>query len=84
MVPLENVDECRRDDPSFLMRYGGAGVHFMVVRKRYRVSFNLLEHPRVVVALKGQRLVRDVSFTTRRPAEVISRLKAARPAASAA
>jgi hypothetical protein len=83
-VPLESIDECRLDHLPFLVRYGGAGVHFMVVRQRYRVSFNLLEYPRVVVALRSQRLVRDVSFTTRRPAEVISLLKAARPAASAA
>jgi hypothetical protein len=56
----------------------------MVVHKRYRVSFNLLEYPRIVVALRSQRLVRDVSFTTRRPAEMINLLKAARSAASAA
>jgi Ca2+/Na+ antiporter len=83
-VPLESIDECRLDDLPLLLRYGGAGVHFMVVHKRYRVSFNLLEYPRIVVALRSQRLVRDVSFTTRRPAEMINLLKAARSAASAA
>jgi hypothetical protein len=51
---------------------GGAGIHFMVVGKRYRASFNFLEHPRVVIALKRKAgLVRDVSFSTRRPVDVL-------------
>lgn len=70
--PLENISECRLDDLPWLKRNGGAGIHFMNVHKRYRVSFNFLEHPRVVIALKKKRgLVRDVSFSTRRPDEVM-------------
>jgi hypothetical protein len=54
------------------MRYGGAGIHWMMVHGRYRASFNFLEYPRVVVRFKQKRgLVQDVSFSTRQPEEVI-------------
>ena len=71
-VPLDNVDDCCLDDIPMLMRMGGAGIHFMSIRKRYRASFNFLEHPRVVIALKRKvGLVRDISFSTRRPGDVL-------------
>jgi hypothetical protein len=71
-VPLETIAEFRLDQLPWLKRMGGAGIHFMTVRGRYRVSFNFLEHPRVVIALKRKRgLVRDVSFSTRNPDEVL-------------
>jgi len=77
-VPLDNVEECRLDDIPVLMRFGGAGIHFMVIRKRYRASFNFLEHPRVVIALKRKvGIVRDISFSTRRPDDVIQLLQTA-------
>jgi hypothetical protein len=60
------------------MKYGGAGIHFMLVRTRYRVSFNFLEHPRVVIALRRRAgPVRDVSFSTRRPDELMQLLQSA-------
>jgi hypothetical protein len=71
-VPLDNVEECRLDDIPVLMRMGGAGIHFMSIRKRYRASFNFLEHPRVVIAFKRKvGPVRDISFSTRRPDEIL-------------
>ncbi len=72
-IPLNNVDKIQPDDdlPLF-MKYGGAGIHFMLIRKRYRASFNFLEHPRVVIELKRKAgLVRDVSFSTCQPNEII-------------
>jgi hypothetical protein len=75
-IPLDNVEKCQIDNLPGLMRYGGAGIHFMFVNGRYRASFNLLEYPRVVVSLKRSRLVRDVSFTTRQPQRLVSLLKA--------
>jgi len=84
-ILLDNVDDCRLDDLPMWMRYGGAGIHFMIIRKRYRVSFNFLEHPRVVIALRRRvGPVRDVSFSTRRPDEVIQLIKAAVAARSVA
>jgi len=77
-VPLGNVAGIEHDSLPWLMRNGGAGVHFMMIRGRYRVSFNMLEFPRVVIALR-ERVgpVVDVSFTTCRPEEVIARLRGA-------
>ena len=71
-VPLDNVEECYLDDIPMLMRMGGAGIHFMMICKRYRASFNFLEHPRLVVAFKSKRgPVQDISFSTRRPDELL-------------
>lgn len=74
-VPLENIAGCRLDKLPFLVKYGGAGIHFMLVRKRYRASFNFLEYPRVVVSLKRKAgPVTDISFSTRHPDQLISLL----------
>ncbi len=71
-VPLDNVEDCQLDELPALMKYGGAGIHFMLIRNRYRASFNFLEYPRVVVGFKRKRgPVRDISFSTRRPEEVV-------------
>jgi hypothetical protein len=84
-IPMDNIGECRHDDLPTVMRYGGAGIHFMLIRGRYRASFNFLEHPRVVIALqKKAGLVRDVSFSTRHPDEVIQHLQNVVLAGSAA
>ena len=72
-VPLDNIEDCRHDDnlPT-LMKYGGAGIHFMMIRNRYRASFNFLEYPRVVIAFKKKvGPVRDISFSTRKPEEIM-------------
>jgi hypothetical protein len=70
-IPLEEIAECAPDDVS-IWRIGGAGIHFTWIRRRYRAMFNVLEYPRVVVALKKRKgPVRDIAFSTRRPEEVI-------------
>jgi hypothetical protein len=72
IVLLDNIEECSLDEIPMVMRMGGAGIHFMSIRKRYRVSFNFLEHPRVVIALSRKKgLVQDVSFSTRRPNDIL-------------
>jgi len=71
-VPLDNVEVCQLDELPTLMKYGGAGIHFMTIRKRYRASFNFLEYPRVVIAFKNKvGPVRDISFSTCHPEEII-------------
>ena len=75
-VPVDNIEECSLDELPAIMKFGGAGIHFMTIRNRYRASFNFLEYARVVVMLKRkQGLVQDVSFSTRRPDEIIERLQ---------
>ncbi len=82
----DNIETCQLDDnlPA-LMEYGGAGIHFMLIRKRYRASFNFLEHSRVVIGLKRKvGLVRDISFTTCQPDELIQLIQGAISARKAA
>jgi hypothetical protein len=71
-VPLDNIEAARLDDIPTFKRLGGAGIHFMYVRKRYRASFNFLEYPRVVLAFKRKvGPVHDISFTTHQPDELL-------------
>lgn len=85
IVPLDNIEECRLDELPILMRMGGAGIHFMSIWKRYRASFNFLEHPRVVVAFKKKRgPVCDISFSTRRPDDILRLIQEAVSANSTA
>jgi len=70
-VPRESIARGYPDDTT-IWRVGGAGIHFTMIRRRYRVFFNFLEHPRVVLELtKARGFVRDVAFSTRRPDEVL-------------
>jgi hypothetical protein len=72
IVPMDNVKDCCLDDLPLLMRMGGAGIHFMNVHKRYRASFNFLEYPRVLIAFERKvGPVRDISFSTRQPDDVL-------------
>ena len=76
-IPISNIADCRLDHLSSLMKYGGAGIHFMTIRNRYRASFNFLEYPRVMIALKEKKgQVRDISFSTRNPDEILRLLQA--------
>lgn len=71
-VALDNIEECHLDDIPILMRMGGAGIHFMFIRKRYRALFNFLEYPRVAITFKRKEgLVRDISFSTGLPDDVL-------------
>lgn len=70
-VAIDTIEGCCLDDIS-LWRIGGAGIHFTSIRKRYRVFFNFLEYPRVVVKLKVKRgLVWDIVFSTRHPKRIM-------------
>jgi len=71
-VPMGNIEEYRLDEIPLFMRMGGAGIHFMMIRQRYRASFNFLEYSRIVISFKRKvGPVRDISFSTRKPDEVL-------------
>lgn len=71
-VLLENIASCRIDELTPVEQYGGAGIHFMMVHGRYRANFNFLEFPRLVIMLKRKSgLVKDISFSTRRPDKIL-------------
>ena len=75
-VPLEDIEDCQLDELPAIMKYGGAGIHFMMIRNRYRASFNFLEYPRIVIAFKKKvGLVRVISFSTRQPDEILRRIR---------
>lgn len=76
-VPNSNIAQVQPDDHiPWLMRNGGAGIHFMFVHGRYRASYNFLEHPRVVIAFKKRvGPVVDLSFSTRQPEMLIRHLE---------
>lgn len=74
-IPLENISDFRLDELPPLLKYGGAGIHFMTVYNRYRISFNFLEYSRVVITLDRKLgLVQDVSFSTRQPDQVLQHI----------
>lgn len=67
----ENIQGCVLDRLAVWQYYGGAGIHYLLVHGRYRVSFNFLQYPRVVVSLKKKKgLVNDISFSTEHPREL--------------
>jgi hypothetical protein len=75
-VPWDTVARWYLDDTA-TWKLGGAGIHFRLIHRRYRVFFNFLEHPRVVLELSRRRgPVQDVVFSTRRPAEVLDAVAA--------
>ncbi|MGD8605185.1 MAG: hypothetical protein PVF49_11495 [Anaerolineales bacterium] len=78
-IPLENIQDCQLDDPPWFYKYGGAGIHFYLLRGRYRASFNFLEFPRVAISLRQKAgLVKEISFTTRQPDKIIQLIQQVR------
>lgn len=70
-VALSNIKRCQIDSNS-LWRLGGAGIHFTWIKGKYRVFFNFLEYPRVVLRLKKkQGLVQEIAFSTRQIEKVL-------------
>lgn len=71
-ILFDNIEGYHIDHLTFIQKYGGAGIHFMFVGGKYRAFFNFLEYPRVVVVLKRKKgPVREISFSTRCPDEIM-------------
>lgn len=60
------------DDIPAIFRYGGAGIHFYLLGRHYRASFNFLDHPRIVLAFQRPfGPFTDLSFSTRHPDQLL-------------
>jgi hypothetical protein len=74
---LENIQSIQMDDSPFWIKYGGAGVHFAYVNKRYRAFYNFLEFPRVLITFhQKQGPVQELTFTTQAPEKIIQLIQA--------
>ena len=69
---LKNIQDCCRDNLPLWIKYGGAGVHFALVRGMYRAFFNFLEGPRMLITFKNkQGPVQALSFSTYQPDRIL-------------
>lgn len=80
-TPLSNIKDCTLDESPWWIKYGGAGVHFAMVKGLYRAYFNFLEGPRIFITFKEkQGLVRALVFSTANPVGVLELLSGRIPA----
>ena len=69
---LKNIRTYKMDDSPNWIKYGGAGVHFALVKGDYLAFYNFLEHPRILITFHHkQGLVQGLVFTTRQPEQVM-------------
>jgi len=68
---LVNLGQVYQEDLPFWIRYGGAGIHFALVRGNYTVFYNFLDHPRLIIELINKRgLVQQVCISTCCPDQI--------------
>jgi hypothetical protein len=65
----ENIERCYSDEVSSI-RYGGWGIRIGRVKGKWRLVYNVIGGPRVVLALKRGRF-NEFVFSTRNPEEVM-------------
>ena len=73
-VQLSNIEKYYLDDVS-MWRIGGAGIHFSQIHGRYRMMFNFLEYPRLVLHFKNYKRVGAIMFTVKDPEKVMDIIK---------
>jgi hypothetical protein len=69
----DNVEGCFLDETS-AFQYGGAGLRMARIGGKWRIIYNVVESPRVVLSLKEGRF-KEVVFSTRHPEEVMKTIK---------
>ncbi len=72
-VSWENVADCYLDEASAI-RYGGWGIRLGRVRGKWRLVYNVLGSPRVVVYLKRGK-IREFVFSTKNPEQTMKTIK---------
>ena len=68
-IPWENIERCYLDEASSLS-YGGFGIRIGWVKGRWRLVYNVIGGPRVVLSLK-RGWFDEFVFSTRNPDEVM-------------
>jgi hypothetical protein len=69
----DNVEGCFLDETS-AVQYGGTGLRMARIRGNWRIIYNVIESPRVVLSLREGRF-KEVVFSTRHPQEVMKTIK---------
>ena len=69
----ENIADCYLDEASTI-RYGGWGIRIGMVKGRWRLVYNVMGGPRVVLSLKKGKF-REFVFSTSDPLRVIEMVK---------
>jgi hypothetical protein len=65
----ENVGDCYLDEASTI-RYGGWGIRIAKIKGKWRLVYNVIGSPRIVLSLKRSRF-KEFVFSTKNPEEVI-------------
>ncbi|MCK4630513.1 MAG: hypothetical protein KAT40_03660 [Bacteroidales bacterium] len=68
-IPWENVEDCYLDEASTI-KYGGWGIRIAKVKGKWRLVYNVVGGPRIVLSLKRGRF-KEFAFSTKNPEEVI-------------
>ena len=69
-IPWDNIERCYVDETSSI-RYGGWGIRIGRVKGTWRLVYNVIGGPRVVIALK-RGIFREFVFSTSNPEEVMA------------
>jgi hypothetical protein len=72
-IPWENIEDCYLDKASAI-RYGGWGIRIGRVKGKWRLVYNLIGSPRVVLSLNRGKF-REFVFSTNNPQKVVAIVK---------
>ena len=73
LILWENVEACYLDETS-IIRYGGWGIRIARVKGKWRLVYNVVGSPRIVLSLKRGRF-KEFVFSTENPEQVIKLVK---------
>ena len=70
VIPWDNINSCYLDDASAIRSYGGWGIRMAKVKGKWRLVYNVIGCPTVVLELEKGRF-REFVFSTKNPDGVI-------------
>ena len=65
-IPWDNINSCYLDDASAIRSYGGWGIRMAKVKGKWRLVYNVIGCPTVVLELERGRF-REFVFSTKNP-----------------